>query len=117
MGHTFIVCSKTFIYDQRDSHQACSAVNVMFDNKTLEKLVAHMNKHVPSRRRRLSELLPEKDPVYVGRDGTIYHVSRNELEIFVSYTNELERNALMIPILIMTDTSYPGGASKVMGRI
>jgi uncharacterized protein (UPF0216 family) len=76
-----------------------------------------LNKHVPSRRRRLSELLPEKDPVYVGRDGTIYHVSRNELEIFVSYTNELERNALMIPILIMTDTSYPGGASKVMGRI
>jgi len=89
----------------------------MFDDKTLEKLVAHMNKHVPSTRRRLSELLREKDPVYFGRDGTVYHMSRKELEILSSYTDELERDALKIPILIMTDTSYPGGAWKVMGRI
>jgi len=89
----------------------------MFDDKTLEKLVAHMNQHVPSMRKRLSELLAQKDPIYVGKDGTTYHVSPGELETLASYLDEFERNALKIPILIMTDTSYPGGAWKVMGKL
>jgi uncharacterized protein (UPF0216 family) len=89
----------------------------MFDDKTLEKLVVHLNKHVPSIRKRLSELLVQKDPTYVGKDGTTYHVSPEELEILASCLDEFERSSLKIPILIMTDTSYPGGAWKVMGKL
>ncbi|MGD0057362.1 MAG: DUF61 family protein [Methanomassiliicoccales archaeon] len=89
----------------------------MFDDKTLERLVVHMNRHVPSTRRRLSEMHLEKEPVYVGRDGTAYHVSHEELEVLASHLDEFDRSALKIPILIITDTSYPGGAWKVMGKV
>jgi uncharacterized protein (UPF0216 family) len=57
----------------------------------------HLNKHVPSIRKRLSELLVQKDPAYVGKDGTTYHVSPEELEMLASCLDEFERSGLKIP--------------------
>lgn len=89
----------------------------MFGNRTLEKLIASMNRHLPSSRRRLSDLLSEKEPTYTGRDGTTYHLSREELQLVASCLEEWELSGLKIPILIMTDTSYGEGAWRISGRL
>jgi len=88
-----------------------------FSNGALEKMITHMNRHIPSTRKRLSELSKEKDPTYIGKNGTTYNVSHKELELLSSHLDEFEQTGLRIPIIIMTDTSYPGGAWKVMGKL
>lgn len=89
----------------------------MFGDRTLEKLIASMNRHLPSSRRRLSDLLSEEEPAYTGRDGITYHLSREELELVASCLEAWERSGLKIPILIMTDTSYGEGAWRISGRL
>ncbi len=89
----------------------------MLSDGALEKLIATMNRHIPSARRRLSDLLEEDDPAYLGRDGATYRISREELLMISSLLDERERKRLKLPILLMTDTSYPGGAWKVVGEV
>ncbi|MBM4237246.1 MAG: DUF61 family protein [Euryarchaeota archaeon] len=89
----------------------------MFSDGALEKLIATMNRHIPSARRRLSDLLEDANPVYLGRDGAVYRISREELFRISSLLDDHEKRRLRLPILLMTDTSYPGGAWKVSGQL
>lgn len=89
----------------------------MLENGTFQKLIAMMNKHVPSTRKTLRDLMGQNEPAYAGKDGNTYHISKDELELIASQIEDYERGSIKIPILIMTDTSCPGGAWKVMGMI
>jgi uncharacterized protein (UPF0216 family) len=89
----------------------------MFSNGTFEKFIASMNRHLPATRRRLIDLLNEENPSYIGKDGNTYKISKSEIEYIASLLDDVDKERLKLPIFIMTDTSYPGGAWKVSGRI
>lgn len=89
----------------------------MQEDAHIRKLLEIMNRHVPSKRVSLTEQLRQKETGYQGKDGVSYHIKRAELELLAGMLDELERNKLKLPIIIMTDTSdETGGAWKVMGR-
>jgi len=83
----------------------------------MEKLLLSMNRHLPSRRRSLAELMSETEPSFEGKDGTVYHMKRAELERIAALIDPFEWGRLKLPIFVSTDTSYPGGAWKVRGRL
>jgi hypothetical protein len=89
---------------------------LIVDELNVERLLQIMNKHVPSKRVSLENLLDQEEPFYKGKDGTTYHIRKEELERIAVILDERERTKLRLPIYITTDTSYPGGAWKVRGR-
>ncbi|MDD1767654.1 MAG: DUF61 family protein [Methanomassiliicoccales archaeon] len=105
------------VQERPEDRVASNGGRVLLENGTFQKLIMVMNKHVPSTRKTLRDLMSQNEPAYVGKDGNTYRVSKDELEIIASQIEDYERGGIKIPILIMTDTSYPGGAWKVMGRI
>lgn len=56
----------------------------MQDESQIRKLLEMMNRHVPSKRTSLTELLKAEDAEYQGKDGVHYHIKRNELEYLAS---------------------------------
>lgn len=90
----------------------------MQEDSQIRKLLEIMNRHVPAKRTSLAEHLRQKEAGYQGRDGISYHIKRAELDLLASMLDELERNKLKLPIIIMTDTGdESGGKWKVMGRV
>jgi uncharacterized protein (UPF0216 family) len=89
----------------------------MVDQLAIEKLIQSMNRHIPAKRSSLEQLLELEEPNYRGKDGTEYSLEREELEKIASLLDERERRKLRLPIYISTDTTYPGGAWKIRGRI
>lgn len=89
----------------------------MFDEAILQKLLTSMNQHLPAKRRILSELLLEKDPHYLSKDGHRYRLDPKELEYIASLLDLFEKSRLRLPILIMTDTTYDSGGWKVVGKV
>lgn len=89
----------------------------IFNERALQRLFSNMNQHVPVKRRSLKQLLLEDEPSYVGKDGRIYRLDRNELLLLSELLDEDERSRLKLPILIMTDTSYGDGYWKVIGTM
>ena len=89
----------------------------MFDERSVQKMLSIMNQHLPVSKRSITELLAEKDPSYLAKDGHVYRFDRRELEHLASLLNDLDRPRLRLPILIMSDTGYEGGAWKVTGKI
>jgi uncharacterized protein (UPF0216 family) len=91
---------------------------MMQDESQMQKIMEMMNRHVPSKRTSLAELLKAKEAEYRGKDGVVYHIKRKELEFLASIVDAWDQPKLKLPIIIMTDTSYEaGGAWKIMGRI
>ena len=90
----------------------------MQDDSQFRKLMEIMNRHVPSKRISLAELIRQKEAGYQGKDGVSYHIKRKELEMLASILEPGERERLKLPIIIMTDTTYEaGGAWKIMGKL
>lgn len=89
----------------------------MRDELSLEALLKTMNQHLPAKRASLAELLKQEDPHYVGRDGVSYVVKKEELETIASIIPSYDQGRLKMPIYVYSDTSYPGGAWKVRGRL
>ncbi len=90
----------------------------MQDEYQIRKLMEMMNRHVPTKRISLAELIRSKEAGYQGKDGVNYHIKRKELDLLASMLDPVEREKLKLPIIVMTDTSYEaGGAWKVMGKL
>jgi uncharacterized protein (UPF0216 family) len=90
----------------------------MQDEYQFRKLMEMMNRHVPTKRISLAELIRSKEAGYQGKDGINYHIKRKELDMLAAMLDTTEREKLKLPIIIMTDTSYEaGGAWKVMGKL
>ena len=90
----------------------------MQDEGQIRKLLEIMNRHVPSKRSSLAELLRQRDAGYKGKDGIDYHIKKAELDLLAGMLDETERSKLKLPIIIMTDTSSDASGSwKVMGRV
>lgn len=89
----------------------------MVDDLSIEKLIQAMNRHVPAKRMSLEQLMEQEEPSFQGKDGIEYRLKTEELLKLASILDERERKKLRLPIYISTDTSYPGGAWKITGRI
>jgi uncharacterized protein (UPF0216 family) len=90
----------------------------MQDDSQMRRLLEMMNRHVPSKRTSLAELLKAKEAGYQGKDGVNYHIKRGELEYLAAIVDPWDQGKLKLPIIIMTDTSDEGGGAwKVMGRV
>ncbi len=92
-------------------------VRALNDDKSLKSILRSMNRHLPSKRYPLSELLEQEEPHYVGRDGVEYTVKRKELETMASYLTPREQNRLKIPIYVSSDTKHSIGAWIVRGKV
>lgn len=79
-------------------------------------MLASMNRHVPPKRHNLQQLLDMEQPHYVDRDGNVYSIKREEIELIASLLDPWDRDRIKLPIVIMTDTSE-GGAWKILGRL
>ena len=80
------------------------------------RLLASMNRHVPSKRPTLGQLLEMKEPHYVDKDGNWYRIEREEIELIASLLDPWDSDRIKLPIVIMTDVSE-GGAWKVLGKL
>ena len=70
-----------------------------------------MNRHVPSKRTSLAELLKAKEAEYQGRDGIRYRIKRQELEYLATIVDPWDQGKLKLPIIVMTDTAYESGGA------
>ncbi len=90
----------------------------MQEEGQIRKMLEMMNRHIPSKRSSLAELLRQREAGYKGKDGIDYRIKKTELDLLAGMLDDVERNKLKLPIIIMTETSSDSGGSwKVMGRV
>lgn len=80
----------------------------------LKKQIANLNRHIPRKRKTLSELLKEERPHVLGADGTRHRFHKAELDKLVEIIPESEHNQLKLPIYIEIDTSSSG--ARITGK-
>jgi len=75
-----------------------------------------MNKHLPSSRRTLLEYIDSGDLTYQTKDGLVYRIEKEEIDVLSNICTEIEKMRLKLPIFVSTDTSSEN-AWKVDGVI
>ncbi len=77
-------------------------------DKILDRLVEaelrFANRHLPTARKTLSQLLSEEYPHVICRDGSIHMFRKSELSELLKYVAREEAERLMLPIIIRVDT-------------
>lgn len=76
-----------------------------------------LNQHLPTQRRRLSELLEMAEPQVEGRGGVAYHLDAEELREIAGWLTEGQRALLRLPILLIAETAAEQSAWRVSGRL
>lgn len=70
------------------------------NEKILAKMIESVNRHIPAVTRTLEEMLNEKDPTILAKDGNEYYIEKKELEFIAQHVDELERKKFRIPIIL-----------------
>ena len=78
--------------------------------------ISRVNRHLPSSRPTLAELLAMKEPSVVLRDGSRHHFKRRELEELASLLDGDEVKNLRVPIILEISTLYRG-YFRVRGKV
>ncbi len=81
----------------------------------IKKQVISLNRHLPRRRKTLTELLSEEKPHVVGSDGTRHRFKNAELQKLASLIPEGDYKNLKLPIYIEIDST--SDASRIAGRL
>lgn len=68
--------------------------------KTLARLLETLNKHIPEKRRKLSEMLNEKEPTIKAGDGSEYIINKEELAFIAGYIEESDWSKFSIPLIL-----------------
>ncbi|MEM1525842.1 MAG: DUF61 family protein [Ignisphaera sp.] len=69
-------------------------------DKLLQAELRIVNKHLPASRKSLKQLLDEKIPYVLCRDGSIHVFRRSELQMLKTYVSDDEASRLYLPIVI-----------------
>jgi len=88
---------------------------VIADKKMIVKTVQTMNRHLPSRRKKLTELLKEKKPGIRGKDNAFYIIDKSELDLICESLPRYMWDRLRLPILIEMAPQYGSGSARVQG--
>ncbi len=78
----------------------------------LKKQVISLNRHIPRRRKTLSELLEEEKPHVMGADGTRHRFKNAELQKIASIIEERDYKRLKLPIYIEIESMTSGARIK-----
>ncbi|MDI9610419.1 MAG: DUF61 family protein [Archaeoglobales archaeon] len=70
------------------------------NEKILAKMIESVNRHMPAVTKSLEELLNEKDPTILAKDGNEYYIENKELQFMASYVEEEERRRFRIPLIL-----------------
>ncbi len=81
----------------------------------LKKQVISLNRHLPRRRKTLTELLREERPHVLGADGTRHRFKNAELKEIASIIDEEDYKKLKLPIYIEIESLTSG--AKITGDI
>lgn len=76
-------------------------------DRLVKKEIFNLNRHLPSRRKTLEELLREEKPHVMGADGTRHRFKWAELEDLQGMLTEDEARRLRLPIYIEIDPIPP----------
>ncbi len=85
------------------------------DEGVLRKLLQHLNAQAPFKRATLSELEAMSEPLYIGRDGKEYAISREELRTIRGALDLLGIRDIRIPIVVMADSSFEQSSWRIEG--
>ena len=83
-------------------------MNIDKNDKIIKKEIFSLNKHVPSRRKTLTELLTEDKPHVVDGSGNRHRFKRNELEYLSKLISKNEYSKLKLPIYIEIESGTSG---------
>lgn len=81
-----------------------------FPGQTLRDEFKVMNAHLPRKQRSLTELLKEKHPHVMCKDGRVHFFKRKELEDLSQMLDKTEQDVLLLPIILEV-TSDQGGVT------
>jgi len=70
------------------------------NEKLLAKMIEAVNRHMPATTKSLEDMLKEKDPTILAKDGNEYYIERGELEFIAQHVEEFERKRFRIPIIL-----------------
>lgn len=87
------------------------------DNKVLVKTVQTLNQHLPTKRRRLTELLSDERPGVRSKDNTFYIIDKSELELISKSMPRYMWHQLRLPILIEMSPDFGSGAARIHGKV
>jgi uncharacterized protein len=85
------------------------------DESLLKKQILSLNRHLPRRRKNLTELREEDKPHVMGTDGTRQRFKRNELKKILSMIPEESWSRLKLPLYIEIDADMSG--SRIAGKL
>lgn len=83
-------------------------------DRLLKKQIANLNRHIPRKRKTLSELLKEDKPHVLGADGVRHRFHKAEIDELAKIIPESDHNQLKLPIYIEIDTSSSG--ARITGK-
>ncbi|MFN3383765.1 MAG: DUF61 family protein [Archaeoglobaceae archaeon] len=70
------------------------------NEKILAKMIESVNKHMPAVTKTLEDLMKEKDPTILAKDGNEYYIEPKELEFIASFVDEEDRKKFRIPVIL-----------------
>lgn len=88
-----------------------------FDKRVSLRFLQTLNRHLPTKKRALKELLLEDRPVMKNRDSTFHFFDKKELEKLASIIPEHEHRSLRLPINLEMSSSMERGMIRVSGRL
>jgi uncharacterized protein (UPF0216 family) len=81
----------------------------------LEREVAELNNHLPRTKKSLEQLLVERNPAFITRDGQVSAIRREELEELAELVPPMFHSVVMVPFTILRRTSLGPGAHTIGG--
>jgi len=87
------------------------------NERIFAKTIQVMNRHLPAKRKTLSELLKEENPRITGKDNSVNRISKKELNLLSSKIPESEWNRLKLPIIIEMTLDYATIRGKLECKI
>jgi len=86
------------------------------NENVLRKLITSLNQHFPKSRMPLYDALRSERPVYTGKDGKEYSMSKEELVRISQTLPESRWHFLKVPIIIRGDSSGEASGWIVSGK-
>jgi uncharacterized protein (UPF0216 family) len=73
-----------------------------------------VNKHLPTKRKTLAQLLKEEIPHVSCRDGSVHVFKRRELQELRTYVSNDEAERLYLPIIILVNVDMEGALTGII---
>ncbi|MHC1630935.1 MAG: DUF61 family protein [Methanotrichaceae archaeon] len=89
---------------------------VTADKRLIIKTVQTLNRHLPGKRKKLTELLQEEKPGVKGKDNTFYIIDKSELDLISESLPRYLWNSLKLPLLIEMSPQYGSGSARIQGE-